>query len=281
MEIRSLEQCFADLQAIGQPEAAAPATLVSEIAARDAASALISAERIDPLTLSTLIIQHPDWVPLLASCVGLGLERLKRWLRGRFNTEGWITLARRRPLELLGALDEEFRLLEAIQQQREKAWSFGDILVERARWSRQSAVRAGARGRALENFVEQVVRGIGLSYAMRTSFAGRGGETAPCDVAIPAGGEAARIVIAVKGFNSTGSKLTDARREIETMANVRQPNQFVFAFIDGRGWHGRQADFRRIHELWATRQIDGLYSQTTEEAFLTDLTDAAQRVRLL
>lgn len=50
---------------------------------------------------------------------------------------------------------------------------------------------------------------------------GRGGQTAPCDLAIPTGGAGARIVVAAKGFDSTGSKLTDAVREVEEIAERR------------------------------------------------------------
>jgi hypothetical protein len=45
------------------------------------------------------------------------------------------------------------------------------------------------------------------------------GRTAPCDLAIP--GTDAVIVVAARGFDSTGSKLTDAVREVEEMTDVR------------------------------------------------------------
>jgi hypothetical protein len=116
---------------------------------------------------------------------------------------------------------------------------------------------------------------------MRARFAGQRGHDAPCDFAIPAGGGEALIVGAVKGFDSTGSKLSDAVREIEQMAAVRLPRQFVFAFVDGIGWRGRRADLRRIHQLWVDRAIDGLYSLTWRDAFQADLAEAARRLGLL
>lgn len=82
----------------------------------------------------------------------------------------------------------------------------------------------------------------------------------------------------MKGFNSTGSKLTDAVREIETMADSRHPHQFVFAVIDGIGWKSRQADLRRIYELWDRRSIDGLYTLSHLERFESDLRSAAARL---
>ena len=88
------------------------------------------------------------------------------------------------------------------------------------------------------------------------------------------------IVGAVKGFDSTGSKLSDAVREMKEMAETRLPRQFVFAFVDGIGWHGRRADLRRIYDLWANREIDGLYSLKTVESFQRDLAEAARGLPL-
>lgn len=89
------------------------------------------------------------------------------------------------------------------------------------------------------------------------------------------------IAIAAKGFNSTGSKLTDAAREIEAMADVRQPRQFVYAVVDGIGWYGRKADFRRIYDLRAERRIDGLYTLSLLSDFREELEQAARRLGLL
>ena len=80
---------------------------------------------------------------------------------------------------------------------------------------------------------------------------------------------------AAKGFDSTGSKLSDAVREIVDMADVRQPRQFVIAVIDGIGWKSRKRDLQRIHELWETQQIDGMYTLATLDQFRDDLQEAA------
>jgi hypothetical protein len=89
------------------------------------------------------------------------------------------------------------------------------------------------------------------------------------------------IVVAAKGFDSTGSKLTDAVREIEEMADVRLPRQFVLAVIDGIGWKSRIADLRRIHDLWANKQIDGMYSLANLDDFRDDLLEFAYLLRLV
>ncbi|NCL78249.1 hypothetical protein AIIKEEIJ_06225 [Rhodococcus sp. YH1] len=65
------------------------------------------------------------------------------------------------------------------------------------------------------------------------------------------------------------------------MADVRLPRQFMIAVIDGIGWKSRQADLRRIHQLWVDQQIDGMYTLATLDRFRHDLEDAARLRRLL
>lgn len=57
------------------------------------------------------------------------------------------------------------------------------------------------------------------------------------------------IAVAAKGFDSTGSKLTDAVREVEEMADIRLPAQYIMVVIDGIGWKSRIGDLRKIYHL--------------------------------
>jgi hypothetical protein len=87
--------------------------------------------------------------------------------------------------------------------------------------------------------------------------------------------------VAAKGFDSTGSKLTDAVREVEEMAEVRLPTQFILAVIDGIGWKNRRADLRRIYQLQETKRIDGMYTLAMLDDFEADVRRAAQLRDLL
>ncbi|MGX4711984.1 hypothetical protein [Rhodococcus ruber] len=229
--------------------------------------------------LTTWIADRPTQVPVLALAVGLTQEKLKNALRDAFDTTGWVTLARTRAGELIDWLDTDFDLLRMLRIQLHRQYDFGDVLVARA-GTRVTATRAGKSGRKVEDEIEAIADDLGLPYATRTRFFGRHGRTAPCDLVVP-DGNAAEIVVAAKGFDSTGSKLTDAVREIEEMADVRLPRQFVIAVIDGIGWKSRQADLRRIHQLWVDQQIDGMYTLATLDRFRHDLEDAARLRRLL
>lgn len=79
------------------------------------------------------------------------------------------------------------------------------------------------------------------------------------------------IAVAAKGFDSTGSKLSDAVREIEEMADARTGRQVVLAVVDGIGWKRRLADLKRIWNLWDSGEIDGLYTLGTLDQFRHDL----------
>lgn len=230
--------------------------------------------------LEEFVAANPESVPLLATCVGLTQEQLKNQLSHRLGSAGWTTLARNRAGELVAFLDDEFGLLPRLSEQLGRTWSFADVLLERYLWSRRTAANAVGQGRRVEDHVEEMVQRLGVPYDLRTRFTGRH-LNAPCDLAIPAGGAAAQVVIAMKGFNSTGSKLSDAVREVESMASARAPSQYVFAVVDGIGWRNRQADLRRIHALWDRREIDGLYTLAYLDRFEADLRNAVHRLGIL
>jgi hypothetical protein len=243
---------------------------------REAATAIEQLERVDRQALAQLVEQHPRWVPALALAVGLSQESLRNILRQHFSTGGWVRLAESRPEALIAMLDDEYGLVADLEAQREASYSFGDVLVARA-GTRQAAGAAIESGRSLEDVIERVAQELGLPYEVRTRFTGRNGQTAPCDLVIPGGGDRAEIVCAAKGFDSTGSKLSDAVREIVEMAEVRLPRQYVFAVVDGIGWLGRVADLRRIYDLWTSQRIDGLYTLAMLDKFVKDLEEAATR----
>jgi hypothetical protein len=215
----------------------------------------------------------------LGLAVGLSQEKLKNTLKHHLGTSGWITLARERPADLVMMLEEQFDLARLIEVQRNRRYDFGDILIARA-GTRQTATAAGASGRKIEDEIEAIATDLGLACQTRTRFTGRNGRTAPCDLVIPSA-SSADIAVAAKGFDSTGSKLTDAVREIEEMADVRQARQFIMAVIDGIGWKNRVNDLRRIYGLWERRQIDGMYTLATLDRFRDDLQQAARLRGLL
>lgn len=73
-----------------------------------------------------------------------------------------------------------------------------------------------------------------------------------------------------------GTRVTATTAGASGRANVRLPTQFVAAVIDGIGWKSRRSDLQRIHNLWTTHQIDGMYTLATLDEFRRDLADFAR-----
>jgi hypothetical protein len=267
----TFETFLASLGRIGEGISVADGTTdtISEGGAR-----LEDLARVDRPSLAGLVEENPEWIRVLGLAVGLSQEQLQVNLNQWVGTRSY-RVAARRSAAVIAALDE-LGLVARIEAERGLTYRYRDILLARY-GSRATAGRAISRGRALEDVVQAVVDDLRLPRVMRTRFAGQGGRTGPCDLAIPGGGEKAQIVVGIKGFNSTGSKLTDATREIEEMAAVRMPRQYVFAVVDGLGWLGRKADLRRIHALLERHDLDGLYTQATMAQFRDDVSDAAKR----
>jgi len=248
-------------------------------ALREAGASLDRLPEVTEEILVEWVAVHPEMVNALGLAVGLSQEKLKNLLKVRFGSSSWTRVAKGDPHGLVAWLVEEFDLVTALEHQRDRTYTFGDVLAARGT-SRQTATSAGMAGRSIEDAVEQIVQDLGLPYAMRGRFVGRNGETGPADLAVP-DFENAVIAVACKGFDSTGSKLTAAVTEVTEMANVRYAHQYVLAVVDGIGWLNRLGDFRRMYALAESRRIDGLYALADLERFRDDLEQAARRHGLL
>jgi len=248
-------------------------------AIREAGTSLDRLPEVSEELLVEWVAVHPESVNALGLAVGLSQEKLKNLLKVRFGSSSWARVAKGDPHGLVAWLVGEFDLLAALEQQRNRTYTFGDVLAARGT-SRQTATSAGVAGRSIEDAVEQIVLELGLPYAMRGRFVGRNGETGPADLAVP-DFENAVVAVACKGFDSTGSKLTAAVTEVTEMANVRYAHQYVLAVVDGIGWLNRLGDFRRMYALAESRRIDGLYALADLDRFRDDLEQAARRHGLL
>ena len=86
----------------------------------------------------------------------------------------------------------------SVEANRKPHWS--DVLVERLRSGRGSAISGQRRGRNAEDFAENIIKKVfGNNYEARCTFDGPRGTTAKCDFAIPSK-KAARILIESKGY---------------------------------------------------------------------------------
>lgn len=248
------------------------------VEASDIKSVALDLEAWAPFTTDSLIwwvANNRDAAYVLGLVLGMSQERLRNEMRRLFGTTSVERVVRSDPDGFVSRFDHEFRVVELLNAQLTRTYTFGDVLAARA-GGRVRANAAAASGRSVEDEIENIAVELGLPCETRTRFVGKHGLTAPCDLAIPAGSDAV-IAVAAKGFDSTGSKLTDAVREIQEMAEVRLPRQFICAVIDGMGWQSRKADLKRLWDLWDSDAIDGLYTLSNLDVFRADI---AQQARL-
>lgn len=148
-------------------------------------------------------------------------------------------------------------------------WS--DILVERLRSGRGSAISGQRRGRGLEDFAEAMVREVfGDQYETRCTFAGADGKAAKCDVAVPDKNRP-RIVIEVKGYGATGSKMSDIIGDLDAIIDAMRRDTWLLFVTDGVTWKSRLSDLKKIVERQNQGKIARIYTTKMREEFLADL----------
>ncbi|MDP9171809.1 MAG: hypothetical protein M3N54_14430 [Acidobacteriota bacterium] len=162
-------------------------------------------------------------------------------------------------------------ILEAMTQEANRKAHWTDVLVERLRSGRGSAISGQRRGRGVEDFAETIVeRVFGKSFQVRCTFAGPRGQEAKCDFAIPSR-SAARILIEAKGYGATGSKMSDILGDIQAIVEAKRPDTALLFFTDGITWKQRKSDLRKIVALQNSGDITRIYTFAMAGRFEADL----------
>jgi hypothetical protein len=162
-------------------------------------------------------------------------------------------------------------VLESMANEAARKPHWTDVVVERLRSGRGSAIAGQRRGREVEDFAEETVRKVfGEAFQARCSFAGPRGQVAKCDFAIPSA-SAARILIEAKGYGATGSKMTDILGDLHTIIARKRPDTALLFFTDGLTWKQRQSDLRKIIELQNNGDITRIYTSSMADRFEADL----------
>lgn len=153
---------------------------------------------------------------------------------------------------------------------RKPLWS--DILVERLRSGRGSAISGQKRGRGLEDFAEGIIKevfGEG-TYQARGTFVGEQGQMAKFDFAVP-DRVRPRILLEVKGYGATGSKMTDVIGDLDAIIEAMRRDTTLLFVTDGLTWKARTSDLRKIVERQNQGKIARIYTTGMREQFLDDL----------
>jgi hypothetical protein len=155
--------------------------------------------------------------------------------------------------------------LGALDKMRETAGTpvtWRDVLVERLKAGRGSAVKAQKRGKFLEDKTEEIVRevfGIG-NYDLRCRFIGATGKSdEKADFAIPAKGDP-RILIEVKAYGATGSKQTDILGDMSRIIEQKRHDTTLLFVTDGVTWTSRANDLRKLIQMQNQGKIARIYT---------------------
>lgn len=149
---------------------------------------------------------------------------------------------------------------EVIADHLGRRWEVEDVLIDRYKMTRGRAIAGQKRGRALEDDVERVLRKNRVPFDTRVTFVGKEEKTAKCDFAVPTVNHP-KIVIEAKGFEATGSKLTDYLGDVLKVAEAKEYHMYFFLVTDGRGWHNRRSDLQKLVAQQNSGVIDMIYTR--------------------
>jgi len=152
-------------------------------------------------------------------------------------------------------------------------YSWKDLVTDRLKTGRGSAIRGQKRGRALEDWVEQAIIEVfgGQFFERNISFSGKiTGNTAKADFAIP-NKENPKIVIEAKAYGATGSKQSDVLGDVKTIVTEKRHDTYFMLVTDGITWHLRTSDLKKIVELQNRGDIYRVYTTQMREELLSDL----------
>ena len=174
--------------------------------------------------------------------------------------------------EFFAAL-EEMGLLQRMAEAINRPLIWHDILVERLKGGRGSAIKGQSRGRSLEDFVEGlVVKVFGQgTYDPRCQFLGATGiSSEKADFAIPSKDDPG-ILIEVKAYGATGSKQTDVLGDISRIVVQKRHDTHFLLVTDGITWRERTSDLAKLVELQNVGKITRIYTQSMAEQLEGDL----------
>jgi DpnII restriction endonuclease. len=162
-------------------------------------------------------------------------------------------------------------LLKAMAEEVNRKPRWCNVLIERLRSGRGSAIAGQRRGRGVEDFAEAIVTKVfGKNFQTRCTFNGPRRQVAKCDFAIPSK-SAPRILIESKGYGATGSKMTDILGDIRTIIATKRPDTSLLFFTDGLTWKQRKSDLRKIVEFQNNGDITRIYTYAMADQFEADL----------
>ncbi|MEB2776502.1 DpnII family type II restriction endonuclease [Algoriphagus sp. D3-2-R+10] len=175
------------------------------------------------------------------------------------------------PIEYVKSLNK-LGLAQKINEMSARTYSWKDIIEERLKMGRGSAIKGQTRGKNLEDFVEIIVKDVFDKFEIRKSFIGSNGlSTAKADFCIPSK-EQPSIVIEVKAYGATGSKQSDVIGDVQKIISEKRNDTYFLLITDGVTWTARLRDFERLVEFQNSGDIYRIYTQKMKHELREDLT---------
>ncbi len=205
-----------------------------------------------------LDLSKDDYTQQMRDLLGPGGIGVKR-----FNADPGVYLKALEKLEL-------YRRISALRTQP-LHWT--DVLVERLKGGRGSAIKGQTRGRGMEDFVESIVREIYKPehIAVWCRFTGANGQsTEKADFAIPSSNDPA-VLIEVKAYGATGSKQTDVLGDIARIVEEKRHDTVLLLVTDGITWKQRLSDLRKLVALQNEGRIQRIYTKSMAMDLKADL----------
>ena len=166
---------------------------------------------------------------------------------------------------------EKYGLIESMNALMSRNYTWKEVIQERLKMGRGSAIKGQKRGKNLEDFVEILVQQVFEHFDIRKSFVGANGlSTAKADFCIPSTKQPS-IVIEVKAYGATGSKQSDVIGDVRNIIDEKRSDTYFFLVTDGVTWTARMRDFERLIEFQNLGDIYRIYTQQMREELLLDL----------
>jgi hypothetical protein len=173
-----------------------------------------------------------------------------------------------------------YGLPSAYEHFAQKQFTWKDVLMERLKGGRGSAIKGQTRGRNLEDFVEKYVKAAYGQYDSKVSFIGRdGNRKAKADFCIPSKNQP-NIIIEVKAYGATGSKQSDVIGDIEKIIKEKRRDTYFLLVTDGITWVSRMSDFEKLIKFQNEGDIYRIYTQKMELDLANDLLQLKNELKL-
>lgn len=212
--------------------------------------------------------------------LGLSKDKFESELKERLGSGRGIGIRRLKTdhQAFLDAL-EDMGLCDAMTEIINRKLVWGDMLKERLRFGRGSAIQGQQRGRSLEDFAENIIQRIfDDSYEARCTFQGING-TAKCDFAIP-DKEKPCILIEVKGYGATGSKMSNIIGDVDAIMRAKRPDARLLLLTDGLTWKSRTNDLKKLIQRQNQGLITRIYTKKMIDEFNSDLVDLKNEYKI-